>query len=259
MNTNQLFDLTGQTAIVTGGYTGLGWQISEALIEQGANVVICARNGEKCQEAAVKLSQTKPSGKVIGVKCDIAKEEDVEKLVQTTLDNFGAIDILVNNAGITWGEPAEKMKLKNWEQVLKVNLNGTFLCTQKVGTEMLKRKYGKIINISSVTALKGVPYMDALSYVTSKGGLISFTKDLAVKWAPYGVYVNAIAPGFFGSHMVELFFQIDGKQDSVLDDVPLRKIGGSDDLKGAVVFLASAASNFVTGIVLPVDGGMSAR
>ncbi|MDT3704977.1 MAG: SDR family NAD(P)-dependent oxidoreductase [Thermincola sp.] len=190
MAAKNLFDLSEKTAIVTGGYTGLGLQISEAFVEQGANLVICARNEGKCKEAAEKLAKLRPGAKVLAVRCDISQEEDVDRLVQTTLESFEKIDILVNNAGITWGKKAEEMKLEEWEKVLRVNLSGTFLCTQKVGNEMIKQGRGKIINVSSVTAIKASPFMDAIGYVTSKGGIISFSKDLAVKWAPFGIFIN---------------------------------------------------------------------
>ena len=259
MAAKNLFDLSEKIAIVTGGYTGLGLQMSEALVEQGTNLVICARNEEKCQEAAEELAKLRPGAKVLGVRCDISQEEDVDRLVQTTLESFGRIDILVNNAGITWGKKAEELKLADWEKVLRVNLNGTFLCTQKVGNEMIKQGRGKIINISSVTALKAFPFMDAVSYVASKGGIIAFSKDLAAKWAPYGININVLAPGFFTSSMAELFFRIDNKKENVLDGIPMGRIGGNDDLKGAVIFLASSASDYITGIVLPVDGGTMAK
>lgn len=259
MAAKNLFDLSEKTAIVTGGYTGLGLQISEALVEQGANLVICARNEGKCQEAAEKLAKLRPGAKVLAVRCDISKEEDVDRLVQTAMDSFGRIDILVNNAGITWGKKAEEMKLEEWEKVLRVNLNGTFLCTQKVGNVMIKQGRGKIINVSSVTALKAMPFMDAISYVASKGGIIAFSRDLAVKWAPYGVNINVIAPGFFSSSMADLFFRLEGKKENVLAGIPMGRIGGNDDLKGSIIYLASAASDYVTGIILPVDGGTIAN
>lgn len=259
MAARNLFDLSEKTAIVTGGYTGLGLQISEALVEQGANLVICARNEEKCIEAAEKLAQLRPGAKVLALRCDISKVEDVDRLVQKTLESFGKIDILVNNAGITWGKKAEEMKFEEWEKVLRVNLNGTFLCTQKVGNEMIKQGRGKIINVSSVTGLKAFPFMDAIGYVASKGGIGAFSKDLAAKWAPYGVNINVIAPGFFSSSMTEMFFRLENKEENVLDGIPMGRIGGNEDLKGSIIYLASSASDYVTGIVLPVDGGTMAR
>lgn len=256
MRVQELFDLSGRVAIVTGGYTGLGYQMAEALAEAGANVVICARRVQRCEEAAQKLQEL--GVKTLAVKCDVSQEADVDALVQATLDKFGRIDILVSNAGIAWGDRDEDISVENWEKVIKVNLTGVHICCQRVGRVMLEAGYGKIINISSVSGLVGVEYMDSPPYVAAKGAVISMTKSLAVKWAKRGVYVNCIAPGFFASHMSELFFKLEGKREATLASIPLGRLGGPDDLKGAVVFLAAAASDFCTGSVLVVDGGHSA-
>lgn len=253
----ELFDLTGRVAIVTGGYTGLGYQIAEGLAEAGANIVICARRLDRCQEAAERLSSTL-GVQTLAVKCDVSSVEDVDAMVQATLEKFGHIDILVNNAGIAWGESDETISLENWEKVLKVNLTGVFICCQRVGRVMLQAGYGKIINMGSVSGVVGIEYMDSPPYVAAKGALISMTKNLAVKWAKRGVYVNCLAPGFFSTHMSELFFRLEGKREAVIEDVPLGRLGGPDELKGPAVFLASPASDFVTGHVLLVDGGHSA-
>lgn len=256
MHIQKLFDLTGKVALVTGGYTGLGWQMAQGLGEAGAKVAICARRVERCHEAAKRLEEQGITA--LALKCDVADGAQVDQMVHDILAQWGKIDILVNNAGISWGQKIEEMTVDNWEKVLKVNLSGTFFCCQRVGQEMIAAGGGKIINISSVTSMISVPSMEAINYIAAKGGVNAITRDLAVKWAKHGVYVNALAPGFFATHMSELFLKMEGKRDAVLDSIPLNRLGGEYDLKGAAVFLASAASDFVTGTVLVVDGGHSA-
>lgn len=257
INVKQLFDLSGQVALVTGGYTGLGWQISKTLAELGASVAMCARDGAKSAEAAQRLHE-QAGVETFSQACDISKADQVDSLVDNVIKRFGKIDVLVNNAGITWGSPLEDMPETRWKQVLDVNLTGVFLCTQRVGREMLKRHKGKIINISSVSALRGLPFMEASGYIATKGGIISFTRHLASRWAPEGIYVNAIAPGFFSSDMADSFMRMEGKKEAVIREIPVGRTGSDHDLKGSVAFLASAASDYVCGAVIVVDGGMSA-
>ncbi len=256
MNVRQLFDLSGRVAIVTGGSIGLGQQIAEGLAEMGANVVLCARKVERCQQAAGELR--KLGVRTLAVACDVTKAEDVRHLVDATLAEFGTIDILVNNAGISWAAPVEKMALADWQKVLDTNLTGAFLCIQAVGKVMLANKRGKIINMASVAGLGGAPadVLQAVGYHASKGGLISLTMDVACKWAEHNIQVNAIAPGWFPTHMSS--FVIEHRREELLRFIPQRRFGSEDDLKGAVVYLASNASAYVTGHVLVVDGGQSA-
>jgi gluconate 5-dehydrogenase len=178
-------------------------------------------------------------------------------MVESVMEKFNKVDILVNNAGVSWGAKAEKMQLEDWERVIRVNLTGTFLCCQHIGRVMINNKQGKIINVSSITGLVGMSYLDSVGYVASKGGVLSLTRDLAIKWAPFGVYVNALVPGWIDTHMSELFLQVDEKQQATLASIPLGRIGEYGDFKGAAVFLASGASNFMTGASLVVDGGQS--
>lgn len=256
MNVRQLFDLTGRVAIVTGGSIGLGRQMAEGLAEMGADVVLCARKKERCQQAAGELKQK--GVRTLALGCNVTQADDVQALVETTLREFGKIDILVNNAGISWGASVEKMELEDWNKVIQTNLTGTFLCAQAVGKVMIGQRRGKIINMASTSGLGGSPpeIMEATGYHASKGGVISFTKDLACKWARHNIQVNAIAPGWFPTHMSR--WVIENRKEQVLPSIPLGRLGGQDDLKGAVVFLASEASAFVTGHVLVVDGGQSA-
>ena len=256
MHVHQLFDLKGRVAVVTGGSTGLGYQMAEALAEMGAHVVVCARKLERCLKAAETLKQH--GVRTLALRCDVTDPAQVRELVERTLAEFGTIDILVNNAGISWGAPPEKMRLQDWEKVLRTNLTGAFLCTQAVGQVMIGRRRGKIIQMASIAGLGGIPaeIMEATGYHASKGGLIAMTKDLACKWARHQVQVNAIAPGWFPTHMSN--WVIEHRGEAILQRIPQARFGGQDDLKGAVVFLASDASAYVTGHVLAVDGGYSA-
>jgi NAD(P)-dependent dehydrogenase (short-subunit alcohol dehydrogenase family) len=257
MKVLELFDLTGKTAIVTGGGRGLGAQIAEGYAEAGANVVVCSRKVEACEETAARLSDL--GVKALALKCDITSPDDVQHVVEKTLAEFGSIDILVNNSGATWGALAEEMPLEAWEKVINVNVTGTFLMSQAVGKVMIGQKSGKIINIASVAGLGGTDprVMNTIGYNTSKGAVITMTKDLAVKWGQHNINVNAIAPGFFPTKMSKVI--IEHGKNPILEATPLRRFGSDDDLKGAALFLASNASNYITGNVLIVDGGTHAR
>ncbi|WP_019241583.1 MULTISPECIES: SDR family oxidoreductase [Bacillus] len=256
MNVKQLFDLTDKVAIITGGGRGLGQQIAEGLGEAGAKVVLCSRSMEACMEVAKELNDR--GIEALALKCDVTEPVDVKEVVNKTLEHFGRIDILVNNSGASWGAPAEEMPLVAWEKVMNVNATGTFLMSKAVGNVMLEQQSGKIINIASVAGIKGSDpkLMDTIGYTASKGAVVAFTKDLAVKWGPRGVNVNAIAPGFFPSKMSKVLIQKGG--DKILEGTALKRFGNENDLKGAALFLASAASDYVTGTILSVDGGMTA-
>jgi NAD(P)-dependent dehydrogenase (short-subunit alcohol dehydrogenase family) len=254
-NARDLFNLAGRVAIVTGGSIGLGRQIAEGLAEMGALLVLCARKKERCQQAAEELQQL--GVRTLALGCDVKNPADVQAVVDAAFSQFGRIDVLVNNAGISWGAPVEEMSLEDWNKVIETNLTGTFLCAQAVGKVMIKRGRGKIINIASVAGLGGAPpTLPAIGYHASKGGVISFTKDLACKWAMHNIQVNAIAPGWFPTHMSNKV--LDHNRDFFLSQIPLRRFGNEHDLKGSAVFLASDASDYVTGHVLVVDGGQSA-
>ena len=255
MHVKELFDLRGKVAIVTGGGSGLGEQIAKGFAEAGANVVLCSRRVEACQEISEELKRLGVES--FAFKCDVTNAEDVQKVVDETKEKFGKIDILVNNSGASWGAPAEEMPLEAWNKVMNVNVTGTFLMSQAVGKVMIEQNSGKIINIASIAGLVGTnpKIMNAVGYSASKGAVISFTKDLAAKWGPYGVYVNAIAPGFFPTKMSKDV--ISHGTEEILEGIPLKKFGNEDELKGAALFLAAPGSNYVTGAVLVVDGGAS--
>jgi gluconate 5-dehydrogenase len=256
MNEKELFGLTSKISIVTGGGRGLGLIFAEALAEAGSDVVICSRNEANCKEAARRIKRK--GIQAVGVKCDVTNPDEIAKLRNTVLKEFGKIDILVNNSGATWGAPAEDYPIEGWNKVINVNVTGTFLCSQIIGRIMIERGSGKIINLASITGGVGClpEAMDAIAYNTSKGAVEAFTKDLAVKWARYHVNVNAIAPGFFETDMTR--GTIDKSGANIQSHIPMGRFGKPLDLKGAVVFLSSSASDYITGIVLFVDGGYRA-
>jgi gluconate 5-dehydrogenase len=258
MRVQELFDLGGKVAIVTGGGGGLGRQLAEALAEAGADLMLCARKAERCEQAAAELS-SQFGVRAVGMRCDVRQPDEIDEVVSRTVSELGRIDILVNNSGTSWGAPAEEIPTDAWQKVLDVNLTGSFLFAQKVGRVLIEQgEGGKIVNLASVAAFRGAKAeaMNAVAYNASKGGVVAMTADLAVKWARHRICVNAIAPGWFPSDMSEKVLERGG--DILLESIPLGRFGGPDDLKGAVVFLASRASDFVTGHTLAVDGGQLA-
>ena len=256
MKVLDLFKLEGKTAIVTGGARGLGAQIAKGYAEAGANVVICSRKLEACQEMSEEIKKLGVDS--LAFACDVSKPDDVKKVVEETKAHFGTIDILVNNSGATWAAPVVDMPLEAWQKVMNVNINGTFLMSQEVGKVMIEQKEGKIINIASVAGLGGADpkYMDTIGYNTSKGAVITFTKDLAVKWGQHNINVNAIAPGFFPTKMSKGLLH-HGK-DRILEGTPLNRLGSEQDLIGPALLLASKASDYVSGDIVTVDGGAHA-
>lgn len=261
MKVNELFDLKGKTAIVTGGARGIGKFISTGLAEAGANVVIASRKLANCEEAAQQLKELGVG--TLAVKCDMLSIEDIESLVDITKTTFGTIDILFNNAGITWGAPTLDFPLDKWDKVFNINVRGLWALTQKTANLMKENGGGKIINISSVVASRGTPELahPAVAYNSSKAAVEALTKNLAIKLSDYNITVNAIAPGFFRTDMMEWIFDENNKGalDFTLATIPARRIATEDDMKGLAVFLASKASAYLTGAIIPVDGGMSAQ
>ena len=255
MQMHPLFNLEGRVAIVTGGSVGLGRQMAEGLAEMGANLVLCARKQQRCEQAAAELSQL--GVKVLALGCDVKDPASIQSVVDATVKEFGQVDILFNNAGTSWGASVEEMTLEQWHKVIDTNLTGTFLFSQAAGKVMIRQRRGKIVNIASIAALRGAPVeFSAIGYASSKGGIVTFTKDLAWKWGPHNIQVNAISPGWFPSDMSQKL--LERNRERFLAAVPLGRFGGPQDLKGAAIFLASAASDYVTGANLVVDGGSSA-
>lgn len=260
MNVKELFDLTGKTAAVTGGYTGIGRQMALALAEAGANVVVCARNLEGCEKTAREIADS-TGVKTLALRCDVSSEADVVKMVADTVGKFGSLDVLVNNAGVAMGGLPEETKLEDWDKILDINLTGTFLCAREAAKVMIKAGRGKIINISSVMGYQTTSVVSAPAYVASKGAVVTLTKDLAIRWIKHNINVNAIAPGWFPTNMTEPVispeFMNMGKE--LLASIPAGRFGGEDDLKGVTVLLASRASDYITGEVIVVDGGTLSR
>lgn len=257
MALKELFDLSGKTALITGGSRGLGLQIAEALGEYGARVVLTARKQNELDEALAHLGGLGITASVYAN--DLGDFASLDPLVGRIVSEVGEIDILVNNAGATWGAPTVEHPLDAWMKVMNVNLNGTFVLTQSVLRRcMLPRGWGRIINVASVAGLQGNdPGMTpTLAYNTSKGGLVNFTRALSSEVAARGVTVNSICPGYFPTKMTRGTLAY-GEQ-AILDHTPMRRLGGPEDLKGLALLLASDASTFVTGQNIAVDGGVSA-
>jgi NAD(P)-dependent dehydrogenase (short-subunit alcohol dehydrogenase family) len=256
MHVREMFNLERKVALVTGGSRGLGLEIANGLGEAGARVHITARREQWLNTA---LDELQAAGiEASASTCDVGNEEDVERLMENLAERYGRIDVLVNNAGVSWGTPLEDMSLDRWRYVIDVNLTGTFLVTRAAGRVMIRTGGGKIVNISSVAGQRGVDpaIMNASAYHASKGGIDALTRDLAMKWAPHGIYVNAVAPGYFPTRMTEGVIAQAGERMHALS--PFGRMGSEGEIKGVVVFLASAASNWITGQVIAVDGGYTA-
>ena len=247
-----LFDLTGRVAIVTGGSRGLGEEMAEGLAEAGASLMLCARRE---QWLTPTLDTFRARGfRVEGMVCDVARQDQVQAVVDKTVAVFGQVDILVNNAGVSWGEAPETMPLDKWQKVIDVNLTGAFLFSQAAGREMLKRQYGRIINIASIAGLHGsVNGAHYAGYAASKAGLMGLTRELAATWGRSGIRVNAIAPGFFHSRLADP--AIVHAEPEIKASSPIPRVGEAGELKGVAVFLAADASNYITGQTIVVDGG----
>ena len=258
MGVRSLFDLSGKVAVVTGGSRGLGLQMAEGLGEMGARLVITARKQAELDEAAARLGSL--GYEVMTVAADIGRLDTIPGLVDQVLERFGTVDVLVNNAGASWGAPAEDYPFEAWKKVMDLNLNAVFLLCREVGKRvMIPKRSGKIVNVASIAGLSGNPPeigMETIAYNTSKAGLINFTRALASEWGSFGINVNALSPGFFPTRMSHGL--LGAIEEHVVRSTPLGRLGGDEDLKGAIVFLASEASRHVTGQCLAVDGGASA-
>ena len=257
MNVKKLFDLSGKVALITGGSRGLGLQIAESLGEMGAKVVITARKAGELEEAKAHL---KGMGiDALTVVNDLQNTDSVRPMIEQVLKGQGQIDILVNNAGAAWGAPAEDHPLEAWYKIINLNLTAVFLMSQTVGKlSMIPRKYGRIINLASIAGLVGTDprMMPTIAYNASKGGVVNFTRSLAVEWAHHGITVNAIAPGVFPSKMSQ--GMIDKAEQIIMEMTPMKRLGTDHDLKGLAVLLASDASAYMTGQIVAVDGGLVA-
>jgi gluconate 5-dehydrogenase len=253
MGVKKLLDLSGRTALVTGGSRGLGLQIAEALVEMGAKVAITARKKDELDSA---LSHLGSSGKAF--VSDIGKRERIAPLVDDVTRQCGRIDILVNNAGATWGAPAEDHPIDAWDKLMNVNLTGLFLLSQAVAKRcMIPAKWGRIVNVASIAGLLGQDprYAPTAAYTATKHGVVGLTRQLAAEWGIHGITVNAICPGFFPSKMTKATLATSG--ELVKEWTPTRRLGNDEDLKGLAVLLASEASRHINGQAIAVDGGAS--
>jgi gluconate 5-dehydrogenase len=251
----QLFDLTGQVALVTGGSRGLGLQMAEALGEAGAKVMLTSRKAADLEEAAAQLSERGIDARWIAA--DASDPAQIQKVVDETMQRLGRIDVLVNNAGATWGAPAEDYPLAAWDKVMNLNIRSLFLFAQAVGkASMIPNRRGRIINVASIAGLGGSMDVQFIAYGTSKGAVVNFTRTLAAEWGRHGITVNALAPGFFPSRMTQGVLARFGAE-KLAAAAPLKRLGDDDDLKGAALLFASAAGKHITGQILAVDGGVS--
>ena len=252
----QLFDLKGKTALVTGGSRGLGLQMAHALGEAGARIMLSSRKADELEKAVADLEAAGIDARWTAADC--AVEADIHRLADDTLERMGDIDILVNNAGAAWGAPAEDHPLDAWDKVMNLNVRGYFLLSQRVAKKsMIARKQGRIINIASIAGLGGnPPEMQTIAYNTSKGAVVNFTRALACEWGHYGITVNAICPGFFPSKMTRGTLENLG-EEKLAAHAPLKRLGDDEDLKGITLLYASDAGKHITGQWLAVDGGVS--
>ena len=248
----ELFALDGRVAIVTGASRGLGEEMAEGLAEAGAALMICARR-ERWLIPTIERFAAR-GFRVIGLVADVSNPADVQAVVERTMATYGRVDILVNNAGVTWGARPEEMPLDKWQKVIDVNLTGAFLFAQAAGREMLKREYGRIINIASVAGLHAAVHGPHYApYAASKAGLMGLTRELAASWGRHNIRVNAIAPGFFHSRLADAAIAL--VEPGITASSPIPRVGAAGELKGVCVFLASDASNYITGQTIIVDGG----
>jgi gluconate 5-dehydrogenase len=250
---HELFDLTGRVAIVTGASRGLGQYFGRALGKAGADLVITSRTLASLDEFAQEIESL--GRKALAVQMDVLSEKDIEKMVQKTVAEYGKIDILVNNAGLNIRSPAADFSWQDWDTVLQTNLKGNFFCAQAVGKEMIKRKYGRIINMGSCTCVFG---MEGIApYCASRGGVLMMTRALAAEWGKYGITANVLAPGWFKTAQNAALYENAEWIKNVKSRIPLGRPGQPDDLDGTVIFLASDASAYVTGQIILVDGGFT--
>jgi NAD(P)-dependent dehydrogenase (short-subunit alcohol dehydrogenase family) len=252
----QLFDLKGQTALVTGGSRGLGLQMAHALGEAGAKVIVSSRKAEDLMQAVAELKAAGIDADWIAADC--GKEMDIRALAEDSIKRMGHIDILVNNAGAAWGAPAEDHPVEAWDKVMNLNIRGYFILSQHVAKlSMIPRKSGRIINIASIAGLNGNPAgMQTIAYNTSKGAVVNFTRTLGAEWGVHNITINAICPGFFPSRMTMGTLKALG-EEKLIGGTPLHRLGDDEDLKGLILLFASAAGKHITGQWIAVDGGVS--
>lgn len=246
-----LFDLTGKVALVTGASRGLGRAMAKGLARAGADLVLCARN--EADLAAAEKEIKDMGRKAVSVRLDVLSSESVERAVETALEAMGKIDVLVNNAGVNVRKTVVELAEEEWDRVLDTNLKGYFLMGRSVGRHMISQGSGKVINVASILGAVGLP--NQVAYASSKGGVVQMTKVMALEWAPYHINVNAIAPTYFETPLVAALRNDPERYKFILERTPMGRWGQPEELEGIVVFLASRASDFITGQTIFVDGG----
>lgn len=258
MNILEQFRLDDKVAIVTGGATGLGQAMATALAQAGANIVIADIREDVAEATATTIRETEQV-KTTALKVDVTNPEDVQKMVDDVVEEYGKIDILINNAGMTINEKAEDMTYEQWNKVINLNLNGVFLVAQAVGRQMIEQGYGSIVNTSSMSGIIANKPQEQCSYNASKAGVIMLTKSLAMEWSKYNIKVNTIAPGYMKTELTKPFFEQGGAMiDDWMGFTPMGRPGLPEELGGIVVYLASDASSFAQGSVFTIDGGYTA-
>jgi len=251
-----MFDLQNKVAVITGGNGGIGFGMAQGLATAGAHIVIAARNAAK-SAAAVELLQAS-GARALAIQVDVTDEASVDRLFEQTLTRCGSVDILINNAGINIRKPVQSLALEEWQQVVATNLDSAFLCCRAAYPHLKSAGGGKIINIGSMLSIFGAGFAPA--YGASKGGIVQLTKSLASGWAADNIQVNAVLPGWVNTDLTrKARVEVEGLHDRVLERTPARRWGEAADFAGIAVFLASAASNFITGVAIPVDGGYSSQ
>ena len=248
-----LFSLSGKVAIVTGASRGLGQYFARALAKAGADLVITSRELSRLTEFKQEIESL--GRRALAVQLDVLSQSDIDDMVQMTIKEYGKIDILVNNAGLNIRKPSTEVSQQDWDTVLDTNLKGSFFCAQAVAREMIKRNYGRIINMGSCTCLFGMEGIAA--YTASRGAILSMTRSLAVEWGKFGITVNVLAPGWFKTEQNAMLYESKEWSNNVKSRIPLNRPGQPSDLDGTVVFLASDACEYITGQIILVDGGFT--
>ena len=252
-----LFDLDGKVALVTGGGRGLGRSMALALAQAGADLALASRTEAELKGVGDEITGLDQKRRIFSIAVDLTDFDQIPRTIERVVSHYGRIDILVNNAGRNIRGPAENFSLQDWDAVMDINLKAAFLMAQAAGRVMIRQGCGKIINTASLTSFVGFPNM--IAYCASRGGVQQMTKALALEWAKYGIHVNAIAPGYFSTKQTQPVFEDPTRREWILSKIPMGRIGDlSQDLKGVIVFLASHASDYITGQTIIVDGGWMA-